>query len=124
MLTRTTGRCARRGRAPHAGPIVPAVAGAIPAGNRTVPRLNATLNYDIVKTGKQGALYLSGIGYKAPDKVVWPPTGDCRVVRHGGAEVSEGRAWVCQHWLSSSVVVIGVALDVGGRRRAWGSGLT
>ena len=38
-----------------------------------------------------------------------------------GAEASEGRAWVCQLWLSSSVVVIGVARDVGGRRRAWHS---
>jgi len=35
--------------------------------------------------------------------------------------VSEGQAWVCQRWLNSSVVVIGVALDVGGRRRAWHS---
>jgi len=62
-----------------------------------------------------------GIRHKAPDKVVWSPAGDCRIVRHEEAKVSEGRAWVCQHWLNSSVVVIGVALDVGGRRRAWHS---
>ncbi len=30
-------------------------------------------------------------------------------MRHEGAEASEGQAWVCQHWLNSSVVVIGVA---------------
>jgi len=93
------------------------------AGNRTVLRLKATLNYDTEGVRKQGVLYRLGFGHKAPDMVVWSPTGDCRVVRHEGSEVIEGRAWVCQRWLSSSVVVIGVALDVGGRRHAWGSGL-
>jgi len=48
------------------------------------PRLNATLNYDITKMRKQGALYLLGFGYKAPDKVVWSPASGCRVVRHEG----------------------------------------
>jgi len=45
--------------------------------------------------GKQGALYLLGIGYKAPDMMVWSPAGDCRGVRHEGpkrARVERGSA--------------------------------
>ena len=55
-------------------------------------RLNATLNYDITKIRKQGVLYLLAIRYKAPEMMVWSPSGDCRIVRHEEAEVSGSQA--------------------------------
>jgi len=88
-LTRTTGRCARRCRAPHAGPIVPAVAGAIPAGDRTVPRLSGTLSYEWSIVRKECLSEVLIFEYKAPETVVCPPVVDRRV------EFGAASAWVC-----------------------------